>query len=64
MTNEGHTIYYSGREKHQEGVGFIVKGTDKCTTKLYYHIQPSNFNTIKSSSINITITIIRPYIYI
>ena len=24
-TNEGHKIYYSGREKHQEGVGFIVR---------------------------------------
>ena len=24
-TNEGHKIYYSGREKHQECVGFIVR---------------------------------------
>ena len=51
-TNEGHTIYYSGREKHQEGVGFIVRKEliNALGTKLYYHIQPSNFNTFESKS--------------
>ena len=37
-TNEGHTLYYSGREKHQESVGFIVrKELINAVGKLYYH---------------------------
>ena len=42
-TNEGHTIDYSGREKHQEGVGFIVRKElinavlNYTTISIFYH---------------------------
>ena len=54
--NEYHKIYYSGREKYQEGVGFIAR-KELINAVLNFTTVSSRVITIflKVSSINITI---------
>ena len=58
-TNEGNKIYYSGREKHQEDVGFIVR-KELINSVLNYTTISSRVISIrlKASPINITIILI------
>ena len=55
-TNEGHKIYYSGREKHEEGVGFIVRKKQINAVLNYSTISNLVISIrLKASPINITI---------
>ena len=59
-TNEGHKIYYSGREKHQEVVGFIVR-KELINAVLNYTTISSRVISIRLKASPIKITIIQIY---
>ena len=59
-TNEGHKIYYSGREKHQEGVGFIVR-KELINAVLNYTTISNRVISIRLKASPINITIIQIY---
>ena len=59
-TNEGRKIYYSGREKHPEGVGFIVR-KELINAVLNYTTISSRVISIRLKASPINITIIQIY---
>ena len=59
-TNEGHNIYYSGREKHQEDVGFIVL-KELINAVLNYTTISSRVISIRLKASPINIKIIQIY---
>ena len=59
-TEEGHRLYYSGQEKHYEGVGFMIR-KELINSVLNYTAVSSRIISIRIKANPINITIIQVY---